>query len=299
MALSLAIIGPSGSGKTTYSLARSRKFSKVLAVNSDGEFPGAARISSICDLVPALTNNSLVICDDLIKPNNEESAVLRNLLLFHKRHRNIEIHLLIHSVTRNNTFDLLSHVDLLVFTNSSRNAKNFEEVCRLYKVNKRERANMWRNFMSYAGKVYLVVDTSDMEWKIEECELSLDGNGDTNQDDAKDKKRKVYNIISARTNGDAGLAMALFDHIFDNAPLSELNSEDLSLSLVNKKTNRKCKANICDLLYTATTEGTSPSLSVVYMYKYLRKKFSIPDLFLKNSKFISRVSKIKNKKSNQ
>lgn len=52
--------------------------------------------------------------------------------------------------------------------------------------------------------------------------------------------------------------MALFDHIFTNLSISDLDKDDLSLDLYDKASTYNYTPNICDLLFAATNECAVP-----------------------------------------
>lgn len=284
MSEATVVLGNSGSGKTTYVnkfLEEKKSGNKTFLINGS-EFPNATKIRY--EDVAKLKGSCTLIIEDLIRPNAAEMEVLKKLLLYDKRHKNIDVFILLHSVTTNNTYALLQHVDYFICTKSSLNTKNFHELgVKILKLTHDEARQIWKNFLARDEKfLYLKIDVNNRNF--EEIELGVPAS----KRQAETKRKRVQTILSSRGTN-PGLGMALFDHIFRNFDVNLLDSEDLSIPMKISRSGKIKKVNVCDLLYYMTTPDTEPNSDSIFLYKGLKKRFSIPDLFVCNPTFLKKV----------
>lgn len=283
MAKATVVLGNSGSGKTTYvnKFLSSKPLAKKIYLINGSEFPNASRIKY--EDVPNLKGPCILIIEDLIRPNTFEMEILKKLLLYDKRHKNIDVFILLHSVTTNNTYSLLQHADYFICTKSALNTKNFHELgVKILKLDHGEAKQIWKHFLARDEKyLYLKIDVNNRNFEVVElgvCESKIE---------AETKRKRVQTILSSR-GSPPELSMALFDHIFRNFNVNLLDASDLSIPMKYSKSGKIKKVNICDLLYYMTTPGIEPTSDSIFLYKELKKRFSIPDLFICNSVFLKK-----------
>lgn len=278
------VVGTSGSGKTTYvvnSLKLVKPSPRIFAING-AEIPNSSSLEF--KQLGKVPKNSTVVVEDLINPKNEEMAELKKLLLYGKRHHNIDVFVLLHSVTGNNTYRLLQHADFFVFTKTTSNTKSFYELASLLKLEKESEAKpIWNGFLERdEPHVYLKLDVQSRKFEIAEV-----GQG-SSKEEAERKRKRVQTILASR-GSNAPVGMALFDHIFRNFDIDLLHEDDLSVPMKSAKTGKITKVNICDLLYYMTTPNTAPTHESLSLFKELSTRFSIPTLLIINQGFVKKM----------
>ena len=198
------LCGPSGSGKTQFALRIALDFPVVFVVNGDkADFVGRKFTHIDYDDIPkykAKLQKSLLIFEDVINPNAAKMLVLKNALLYTKRHNNVNILLLMHSITTNNTYQLLQHADRLIFTHSNVNCKNFLDFVRFFRLQKNEMLTRWNDFMKQTRlNIYLVcnVHSSQFEYMTTDAKESL-------HEAIRGKPRSGSNSTDSRGGGSSG-----------------------------------------------------------------------------------------------
>lgn len=196
MASSSLVIGSSGSGKTSLAKDLASRYDSLVVVNGSG-FPNAVE----CDYEAAeglAKPGGMVVFDDVIRPTPEQLAVIKRFLLYVKRHNNVEVLVLAHSVKSNNTYSLLQHFDFVICTKAGTNAKNFKDVCQFAKV---EGDHTWKAFLTHREKnVYLKVDMTSGECQIIETKMTAE------RELAEKKRGRVLAILTS-LGGSPDLAM--------------------------------------------------------------------------------------------
>jgi len=282
---SVLVCGQSGSGKTTYARDLASNFDHVFTVNGEG-LPGGKSLGYAEIAATKFPENSAVVFDDVIKPNPAQVEVLRKFLVYIKRHAAVTVAVLTHSVTTNNTFELMQHFDSIVFTKCTPNYRNFADTCRALKLEKTRCEGEWRGFLLRKKKFcYLVLTVSSGEFKVEELGVTPEEKSD------EEKRSRVQGILSSM--GQSDLAMQMYDHLFSNFSPSRLDYKDLSITLflvkdsasTKRQEPKEKKFSVCDLLFYATTPETVPSEDSVRLFLVLTKEFNVPTLFLRNPKF--------------
>jgi hypothetical protein len=249
--------------------------------------------------------DSCVIFDDILLPSSRELKVLRTALSYTKRHKNTSILVLVHSLYRNDTFQLLYHADRVIFTKALPNESNFAEFARKFlAMPKADIAARWNDFMKRKERyLYLVCD-------LHTRTISYYATGGDPVDEkaavaataaallvdiaaAERKRAKVFSILASF--GDANLKMALFDHVFHNFPMAHLRESDLSISLapVGSSARRARKVSICDLVHGVVEPDVTPTDDCKRLFRMLSTLFCIPSIFVRNKSFLPRVVKRK------
>lgn len=84
-ARAIGVVGFSGSGKSVWSRAEAGKYDSVFVVG--GSLEGAETISYADVKNKRPTEGSLVVFEDLVRPSSEEIGIIKQLLVYDKRHR--------------------------------------------------------------------------------------------------------------------------------------------------------------------------------------------------------------------
>ena len=159
-AVSILLVGSSGSGKTTYAMQQAKQFGDIFVVNGGLDLASLGKSVEMSQVAETVTSNSILIFDDIIQPSDDDLKVLKKCLLWMKRHCNVTILMLMHSVLTNNTFQLIQHFDFTICTKTEVNFKNWTELgVKFLRFPKTQIKRIWTDFMNHSERyLYLKIN---------------------------------------------------------------------------------------------------------------------------------------------
>lgn len=275
------ILGLSGTGKTTYTInvARLSSYPKFVINGNPDDFPTTFEhidYDGLADL-----ENGFVIVEDLVRPTDAEFKKLQTLLVKQKRHDNLYIHMLAHSIMKNNLHSLLQHYDYVVFTNSGKNTPIFKSYVYRHCPQDPEIAmDMWNHFLSEAPKThYLVYDVAKGDWS------TVDEKGSPLDTREAELRKRVLQFV--RPFGSVDESMSLFDFLIGCLPAGCLDKKDLIISVRDAGKN-VLSVSLIDVVGYCTDKSNRrpPNDDIVKVFKLLQNMYGIPYLFIINKHFL-------------
>ena len=226
-------------------------------------------------------HNSILIYDDVVKPSEFQLKVLSEILVKHKRHSNIHVFVLAHSIERNGLNAIIKHFDRVIFTNHQKNTPVFKVYNRKFcPAGDQDGLRAWGEFVTKEPKTnYLVYNHKTSEFEI------IDSCGNVVKP-REDKLRKdILRYITPF--GQIEMAMSFFDYLFRILPANSVTQDDHILNLVNYKSNQKIEVNILDLVYYVPRRDLAipPKQEIVAAFQSLQKLYKIPYCFIGNKYF--------------
>ena len=173
------VLGCSGSGKTflATSIASTSSLPSFVINGNDEDFSDDRfEHISFNDLVDNIDeySNSLVIADDVVRPTDNESKILNEILVKHKRHSNITLFCLAHALEKNNLHSLIQHFDFIVFTCDRRNTPVFKVYTKRYcPLSKEECMHIWENFLKGDATNYLRFNNKKSKFETVDVKLNV------------------------------------------------------------------------------------------------------------------------------
>lgn len=226
--------------------------------------------------------NSIMVVDDLVRPSDYEVKILNEILVKHKRHGNITLLVLAHSIERNNLHSIVKHFDFITFTNSHKNtpvvkiyAKKF--CSKPYK----QTMQAWDDFCGREDlrNHYFRFNVRDIRFEI------IDVRGNVMQNNESKLRQDIARFIDPFSAGQ--LPMVLFDYIMAKVPPNTVTQDDHILTLKNSR-GEKREANILDIVKYATDENNEkpPKEEIITTFHALQKICKIPYCFIRNKHFL-------------
>lgn len=281
------ILGSSNSGKTylATSISNSSSYPTFVINGYEDDF-NSERYEHITfqDFENDVENyyNSIIIYDDVVKPTEYECKMLCNILVKHKRHGNITLLVLSHSIERNGLHSVIKHFDHIIFTNSQKNTPVFKTYSRKY-CPKDFNLSMrtWSEFVSKEAKThYLRYNHKESEFQV------IDSRGNMLQSSENQLRKEIVRYITPF--GECDLALAFFDYVYRILPPNSVTQDDHILSLINSKSGEKIEVNILDLVYYVPRKNLDipPKQEIIIAFQSLQKLYKIPFCFIGNKHFL-------------
>ena len=281
------ILGCSNSGKTylAKSISNSSSYPTFIINGYEDDF-SSERHEHITfqDFESDVENfyNSIIVYDDVVKPTDAESKTLCDILVKHKRHGNITLLVLSHSIERNGLHSIIKHFDHIIFTNSQKNTPVFKVYSRKYcpkDVNLSMRT--WNEFVSKEVKThYLRYNHKESEFQV------IDTRGNLVQKSENKLRKEIERYITPF--GQCDQAMAFFDYLYRTLPSNSVTQDDHILNLINSKTGERIEVNILDLVFYVPRKNLDipPRQEIIIAFRSLQKMYKIPFCFIGNKHFL-------------
>jgi hypothetical protein len=222
-----------------------------------------------------LQEGDAVIWDDLSKPSDRQVRILRELLVVLKRHLDLIIYVLAHSVVGNNLTSVVIQFDEIVYTWSARNEKTFLQIGRYLKLDPDRTAAIWADFVRGGEKGRFLRFAADKQ------DFTV---VDERNRPKENRKILFKNKLASYLEGEEHLAakLKLFDYIFDQLPDKALHG-DFTLRTVAEATKEKSRCNLLDLLqYMVDPDAGTPPRNVRAVISALQQNIDLPQYFIKN-----------------
>lgn len=191
-AVSLIVCGRSGSGKTCLLKHLCRiKNQKTVILSGGTEFNDLPNT----EILPLHRNinalravgfplrNCTVVCDDFIKVSDKEHDFLRQLVMWTKRHQNVNILLAVHTFVYTKVGLILNQMDYVCFTSAASNPDGDQNVRKFMQQVKPDNLKM-STFATIPSHGYLLFNTRTQEHVI------MDKNFDSPEDDLRSQNKK-------------------------------------------------------------------------------------------------------------
>ena len=271
------VVGYTGSGKTFRAIREGLRHGgcKFVVNNSIEEFETIEH-----DDLDRVPRNSFVILDDEINPTESESRMIYTLFQKLKRHKNLTVFYLCHTLLSTGAFKYLSCVDRVIVTRHTNNRRSFMNICTALKVDREEAVSVWKKFVNGEEKfAYLELNCASLEWKT-----TVLHNDDDEGERKEILKNRMSSILLARGNCELGLK--LFDFLLDNFDIGEIRASDMSLVMFTPE-SKEVRVSVVDLLYYCTNDedNEEPPEETISLMRELSREFVIPAMFVRNPKF--------------
>lgn len=285
-ATSSIIFGASGTGKTflVSSIANTSSLPCYVINGSEDDFNSEKfehiTYQEIADDIEEYSN-SIIIAEDVVRPNDFECKIINEILVKHKRHSNITFFCLTHALLKNNLHSLVQHFDFVLFTNSIKNSPVFQVYARRYCAKDNEECiHIWNDFVSKEAKTnYLRYNNKLSKFEV----IDVKGNIQTGSEEKF--RKEIFHYIEPN-NEFIKESMQFFDYIMKKLPLNSVTEEDHVLKLRNKN-NQIIEVNIIDLIYYVPRKHVDriPPKNVILAFKALQKLYHIPNCMIGNKHF--------------
>ena len=281
------ILGSSNSGKTylATSIVNSSSYPTFIINGYEEDFPsGKNEHISFQDFENNVEDfcNSFIVIDDVVKPSEYECKIISEMLVKHKRHGNMTILLLSHSIERNGLNAIIKHFDYITFTNSSKNTPVFKVYAKKYcPKDFNQSMHTWNDFTQKEAKThYLRFNNRESKFQI------IDSRGNILQNTESKLRKEIARYL--KPFGDTELALSLFDYVIRQIPPNSITQDDHILRLKNSVTNEMIEVNILDIVYFPTRKDHDipPKEEIISAFRSLQKLYSIPFCMIANKHFL-------------
>ena len=226
-------------------------------------------------------NNCMLIIEDIVKPNEFECKVINQILVKNKRHQNINLYALAHSIERNNLHSMLQHFDFVVFSNHAKTQKVFEVYAKkIVGINEDECAQRWRDFVKSGEPKtnYLRYNNNTSQFEL------IDVKGNLLVSPESKLRKEIISYIEPF--GQIKESAAFLDFLIKRLPPGVIDDEHLTLSFENSK-GHKFDVTIIDLVVFVVSKNLErpPPPEIIYGFKNLQKLYKIPYCFIGNKYF--------------
>jgi hypothetical protein len=281
---STIVVGVSGSGKSHFARAGTAGTDLVYTVNAKVEDYPSARPISLKRVLKARRNSGVVL-EDISRPTEKDLSIIRKLLVYTKRYKNISVFMLTHSVTRSNVYSILPFFDRTIFTRHASNSKAFREYARYLDLEPVEARAVWNGFISESpSHSYLVYKDGSFEITYADGTSVV-----TLRERAREKMSKILRAVEPSNR--AEFLLSLFDFVSGNLSLAFVDMSDLSVVLESSKRGR-LTANLVDfVIQISDPKSPPPTKPVIVLYLFLKTLFSIPAVYVQNSHFSAKALK--------
>ena len=187
-------------------------------------------------------NNCMLIIEDIVKPNEFECKVINQILVKNKRHQNINLYALAHSIERNNLHSMLQHFDFVVFSNHAKTQKVFEVYAKkIVGIDEDECAQRWRDFVKSGEPKtnYLRYNNNTSQFEL------IDVKGNLLVSPESKLRKEIISYIEPF--GQIKESAAFLDFLIKRLPPGVIDDEHLTLSFENSK-GHKFDVTIIDLV---------------------------------------------------
>jgi hypothetical protein len=210
-------------------------------------------------------------------PAEKELRMLRKFITRERRHKSMGIFVTVHGILANNINSLIPHFDRIIFTCSTQNKVLFDGYIGKFAPVKETAELWWKRFIRY-GNVSTYLQYSS---KLNTFQITDIHNEDIENDKTQLRNRLEHYLTSFPNTEEK---LILYDYIFEFLPIG-LVSKDFTISATGaNRTISKC--NLIDLLhYVTAVDAGKPTREVANVFRIMRSKFSIPNVFLKNVHF--------------
>ena len=224
----------------------------------------------------------ILIVDDVCKPNDFECKMLCEILVKHKRHGNITLLVLAHSIERNNLHAIIKHFDYITFTNSQKNTPVFKVFSKKFcPKDFNQCMHTWNEFIEKQEKThYLRYNHKESKFQ------TIDVRGNVLQSSESRLRKDILHYLAPF--GDTTQGLALFDYLITKLPPNSVTEDDHIISLKNAKTSETIHVNILDLVYFVTRKNPDipPAKEIIIAFRSIQKLYKIPYCFIANKHFL-------------
>ena len=322
-------VGLSGSGKTF----AVKELSKIKTLKKLPKYCVHTPTTDPCggDFIPVLWSDvqlhkykrSILLFEDLIKISKSMLKGLVDTLNVHKRHSNLQVFLITHSVKSNNLYSLLAFFDVFLFTKNVQNIMNWTWVCTYFSLDKsqRERGMLFFKDNTISGFAYLVLNVSQQSINIfrhsefekmydfiysnspatsdslpSSSHSNVNTPGSSSDDDEAEKRKALttegkYLLEPFRVS--CPLAFPLFRFVITHLPVRFLNT-NLNVGIqhsVGRKEIRR--VNLVDYVTCVTSSTKKPSRRIKLLHDLMISTINIPKVYIVNSFFKKKKKKPK------
>ena len=269
-----------GTGKTFFSttVASISSLPKYVVNGSLADFPESKFTHIDYDDLEDL-ENCFVIIEDVVRPSDAEAKILNNLLVKIKRHKHVVIHMLMHSIVKQNLSSLVQHFDVIVFSHCFKTRAVFKYYAKRHYAGDPEGAlRIWDSFIASSSKThYLMYNVPLNRFTIVDSKGLI----------ILDKENEIRMIVERcmRPFPNHLESLSLFEFLFAALPAGSL---DLDLTLTVKTPLGEKTVSIIDLLGFVTNPDSPdpPNYDIVRVFHVLQDLYSVPYLFIRNIKFL-------------
>ena len=216
------------------------------------------------------------------RPSDYECKIISEILVKHKRHGNITVLLLSHSIERNKLNAIVKHFDYITFTNSVKNTPVFKVYARKFcPLDFNLCMQTWKDFTQKEAKThYLRYNHKDSKFQ------TIDSRGNILQNSESKLREEIARYL--QPFGDTALSMSLFDYIIRQIPPNSITQDDHILRLKSTVGDERKEANIIDLVFFPTRKDHEipPKEEIITVFRLLQNKYNIPQCYVSNKHFL-------------
>lgn len=277
-------VGQSGMGKTTFVRNWTLKDGRTTYVvdGDEDDFKGAQYVHIDMDEAASKQfSDCNVVLEDLSMPAKSVVKFLRYLLVRRRRHNQVNVLVIVHSVKANHLgSNVVSQFTSAVFCHGESNLANMVAFFREQtKLTPEEGAAVANEFVEDGDPfTYLVYDLKECTHHVLDRRLASPSvEKAAGGENIVSLRRKVSKFLPQADNRER--ALQLFDYLFSSLPLSIVKP---NFRIAPKKSG--ASAHLLDLLHAATTDEADPSQQVLEVFKSLRESANVPDCLVVNRK---------------
>ena len=247
---------------------------------------------------------SAIFLEDTIAPNADFVREIKNALHYKMRHCGLHYFIVLHKITKNNTYELVSSVDTFVFTKDTRNKLTIKDVYRAYDLGRESYKPMCKDFLTRdEWPLYLTVQSE----KLDENDYSIDvmalaqpgaggggggggsggtGEGHSSVADAVSRgqiRQRVSKMLSGLKCDTHAQSLLLLDFLFDSEKFQNyfFSLNDLSLTLESEE-GRHFRVSLIDVLHFASCAKAVTDSTTEKFFTTLARESTLPLTFLVN-----------------
>ena len=230
-----------------------------------------------------------VIADDLMDLSKKNFSHLQKLVNYTARHHRVSpVVLIVHSVTKNNLFSLVKHMDEFWFTLDKQNAPSLATVCDILLFEKVVKSSFVSRFLAEPGEFGIFV-LSAQKRTLERLPGSGGGGdvtsvGDVGRVPCGDPLapyRRTAEAFLPHFCADPARTLVIFNYIIEKLPLSAVDPATLTIKLARRESGVALKLSLLDYLVMLTSEAR-PTGNLVALHRYVTKHADLPLCFVRN-----------------
>lgn len=220
-----------------------------------------------------------VILEDLSLPSYKIIKFLRHLVVVKRRHSQISVIVIAHSLKSNNlSSNLINQFTSIVFCHGSRNLSNMKSFFKDHVPQEGESADLIADFMENNSRYsffFYNLKTGSHYILGHDLKSSSSSKTQNATESIASLRKQVAKFLPQEQNRER--ALQLFDYLFGMVPISSVGK---NYHIQGKGVS----SHILDILHfsTSTCDTISPDSNVVKVFTHLRTVANVPDCLIRN-----------------
>lgn len=223
---------------------------------------------------------TILICEDLSFPSLKDQKILKEILCKTKRHQNLNVFVVVHTVASNQMSYLHAHFDDVYFTAGLSNANNWKHFSRVHCPDLMENDGVKQFFSKGNGDMRYIHYDAGLR------QLSFFRDDYTHVTPQTDNTISAQDFVSKYLQcQDRQAGILLFDYLVRVIGSTRfLTGSTYEIHAVREDTGRLEKCSVLDVLSVASTNGAEATPLEKAIFEALAKLKSIPRSLVKNTR---------------